>query len=143
MHAFLRTIVCQIALQHPGAADLVYRSLEVNGFLGNPDLSSNLPPEAFWELLFSSLLPLLGHKSPLLFVIIDCLIGLEATEKQVLGKILRSCQNHCPWIRFLLLSRTAGDIDKIFSLLQVKTIWLTVEITLSDIELYIRHRLDS
>ena len=46
VHAFLRTVVYQIALQHPGAADLVYRTLEVNGFLKNPDLFSKLPLEA-------------------------------------------------------------------------------------------------
>ena len=98
VHAFLRTIVYQIALQHPGAADLIYQSLEVNRFLKNPDLFSNLPPKALWELLSSSLLPLLGHEAPLLFLVIDGLDELEATQKQVLGKSLRSCQIHYPWI---------------------------------------------
>ena len=94
MHAFLRTIVYQIALQHPGAAALVYRTLEFDGFLKNPDLFSKLPPEAVWELLSSSLLPCLDHESPSMFLVIDGLDELEATEKQVLGKIIRSCQNH-------------------------------------------------
>ena len=143
VHAFLRTIVYQIALQHPEAVDLVYRTLEINGLLKNLDLFSNLPPEALWELLSSPLLPLLDHESPLLFLLIDGLDEFEATQKQVLGKILRSCQNHYPWIRSLLLSRPGGDVDKIFSLLQLKMIWLPVESTFSDIESYIRHRLDS
>ena len=94
VHAFLRTIVYQIALQHPRAADLVHRTLEVNGFLKDPNLFSRLPPEALWELLSSSLLPCLDHESPSMFLVIDGLDELEATEKQVLGKIIRSCQNH-------------------------------------------------
>ena len=143
VHAFLRTIVYQITLQHPRAADLVHRTLEVNGFLKDPESFSKLPPEALWELLSSSLLPCLDHESPSMFLVIDGLDELEVTEKQVLGKILRSCLNYYPWIRFLLLSRPGGDVDKSLSLLQVKTIWLTVESTFSDIESYIRHRLDS
>ena len=143
VHAFLRTIVYQITLQHPRAADLVHRTLEVNGFLKDPESFSKLPPEALWELLSSSLLPCLDHESPSMFLVIDGLDELEVTEKQVLGKILRSCQNHYPWIRFLLSSRPGSDVDKIFSLLQLKTIWVPVESTFSDIKSYIRHRLDS
>ena len=102
----------------------------------------NLLPEAFWELLFSLLLPLLGYEPPLLLVMINGFHKLEATEKQVLGNFLGSCQNHYPWFRFLLLSRPEGGIDKIFSLLQVETVCLTGKL-LYPILNHVRHRLDS